>query len=289
MSVPLSELFPDPAVTEWRSAGNRADLSHAQRLTSLSVIFPALNEQYNLRRTVEDARKILPRIADAWEIIVVNDGSGDATGPICDTLANQTSAVRVLHHHGNKGYGAALKTGIIAARHDWVFFSDSDGQFDLTDLALLLEHSETHDIVAGYRARRNDPPYRALNAWGWNRLVRLTLGVRVRDIDCAFKLFRRRVFEQVQIHSVGAMVNTEIFAQAFKFGLKIKEVEVTHHPRLHGQPTGAKLRVIVKAFRELIRMRSKLRSIAADQEGLYARKPAQADLFDGQHRIAATK
>lgn len=134
--------------------------------------------------------------------------------------------------------------------------------------------------MAGYRRKRNDPPYRALNAFGWNLLVRAALGVHVRDIDCAFKLFRRTVFERVQIQSVGAMVNTEILAQAFHFQMRIKEVEVTHHPRRLGQPTGAKLRVILKAFRELFRMWRKLRKIDHDQQGLYPRPmqvPTEAD------------
>jgi len=236
------------------------------------VVLPAFNEEYNLRKTVDAARRILPAVAEKWEIIVVNDGSGDATGLICDALASQIAEVRALHHTGNKGYGAALKSGIVSARHDWIFFSDSDGQFDFAELSRLLEHAAVSDIVAGYRKRRNDPFYRAVNAAGWNFLVRMTLGVAVRDIDCAFKLFRRSVFERVQIQSVGAMVNTEIFCQAFKFGMRVTEVEVTHHPRTHGQPSGAKLRVIVKAFRELFRMRMKMREITHEQEGLYARK-----------------
>jgi glycosyltransferase involved in cell wall biosynthesis len=235
------------------------------------VVLPAFNEQYNLRCTVEAARRILPTVAEQWEIIVVNDGSGDATARICDTLVSQIPQVRAVHHTGNRGYGAALKSGIVAARHDWIFFSDSDGQFDFAEISRLLVYAETSDIVAGYRKRRNDPPYRALNALGWNLLVRLSLGVAVRDIDCAFKLFRRTVFERVQIRSVGAMVNTEILSQAFRFGMRITEVEVTHYPREHGQPSGAKLRVILKAFRELFRMWWKLRNITHEQEGLYPR------------------
>jgi glycosyltransferase involved in cell wall biosynthesis len=249
-------------------------------LESLSVVLPAFNEQYNLRCTVEAARRILPTIASQWEIIIVNDGSGDATGRICDTLARQIPQVRALHHTGNRGYGAALKSGIMAARHDWIFFSDSDGQFDFEEISRLLDHAETSDIVAGYRRRRNDPFYRALNAMGWNLLARLSLGVAVRDIDCAFKLFRRRVFERVQIRSVGAMVNTEILCQAFRFGMRIKEVEVTHYPREHGQPSGARLGVILKAFRELFRMWWKLRNITHEQVGLCPRsaEPAAFEL-----------
>jgi len=268
--VTVAELFPDP-VPASRSHGNGP--SSGPRLSSLSVVLPAFNEQYNLRRTVEAARVILPAVADRWEIIIVNDGSGDATGRICDALASQMPEVRALHHPGNKGYGAALKSGIAAARNEWIFFSDSDGQFDFAEITRLIEHAPDSDIVAGYRKRRNDPFYRALNAAGWNILVRLSLGIAVRDIDCAFKLFRRTVFERVQIRSVGAMVNTEILSQARRFGMRLREVEVTHFPRTHGQPSGAKLRVILKAFRELFRMWWKLRNITHEQEGLYPRTP----------------
>jgi len=271
VSATVAELFPDPLPAKGPGKDRALD---PRRLPSLSVVLPAFNEQYNLRSTVEAARQILPTVAARWEIIVVNDGSGDATGHICDTLASHIPEVRAVHHPDNKGYGAALKSGIVEAQHDWIFFSDSDGQFDFAELSRLLEHAQTSDIVAGYRKRRNDPPYRALNAAGWKMLVRLTLGVKVRDIDCAFKLFRRTVFEKVQIRSVGAMVNTEIFCQAFKFGMRVTEVEVTHYPRIHGAPTGAKLRVILKAMRELIKMRMKMREITHEQEGLYARKVA---------------
>jgi len=268
-------MFPDPAPRR-REPAPAAET----RLDSLSVVLPAFNEQYNLRCTVEAARRILPTIAGQWEIVIVNDGSGDATGRICDTLVRQIPQVRALHHTGNRGYGAALKSGIMAARHDWIFFSDSDGQFDFEEISRLLDHAETSDIVAGYRRRRNDPFYRALNAMGWNLLARLSLGVAVRDIDCAFKLFRRRVFERVQIRSVGAMVNTEILCQAFRFGMRIKEVEVTHYPREHGQPSGARLGVILKAFRELFRMWWKLRNITHEQVGLCPRsaEPAAFEL-----------
>jgi glycosyltransferase involved in cell wall biosynthesis len=284
MSVSIAELFPDPVAGPWKPIPIP---ERPRRLRSLSVVLPAFNEQYNLRATVQAAREILPSVADQWEIIVVNDGSGDATGQICDALAIQIPEVRALHHSGNRGYGAALKSGIEAARHDWIFFSDSDGQFDFAEISRLREHADSFDIVAGYRRRRNDPFYRAINAFGWKILVRLSLGVAVRDIDCAFKLFRRSVFERVQIRSVGAMVNTEIFAQAIRFKMRIKEVEVTHYPRRHGQPSGAKLRVIVKAFRELFRMWGKLRTITHEQQGLYPRPaapqpaPMEADTMPG--------
>jgi glycosyltransferase involved in cell wall biosynthesis len=232
-------------------------------MKSLSVIFPAFNEAANIRSVVEDAHRTVPKLAPIFEIIVVNDGSKDRTGEICDRLTEEFSDVRVVHHPRNYGYGAALKSGIRLARYDLVFFTDADGQFELKEVAALLEQADAYDIVAGYRARRQDPPHRLLFAWGWNILVRLVLGIRIRDIDCAFKVFNRRVFDKVQINSVGAMVNTEIFAQVCRFGMTVKEVPVSHFPRRHGKPTGGNVAVIMKAFRELIKMRRKQHAITA--------------------------
>ena len=235
----------------------------ASNVKSLSVVLPAFNEEANIRAVVEDAYRTIPKLAPVFEIIVVNDGSKDRTGEICDRLVEELSNVRVVHHPQNRGYGAALKSGIKLARHDLIFFTDADGQFDFKEVAALLEKTDAYDIVAGYRARRQDPPHRLLFAWGWNILVGLVLGVRIRDIDCAFKVFNRHVFDRVQIQSVGAMVNTEIFAQVSRFGMTVKEVPVSHFPRQHGESTGGNVAVIIKAFRELIRIRRKVDSIAA--------------------------
>jgi glycosyltransferase involved in cell wall biosynthesis len=239
-----------------------------QKCASLSVIFPAFNEQQNIRTIIELAQRVLPSVAETWEIILVDDGSQDATGAICDKLAALDQQVQTIHHSSNLGYGAALKSGIILAQHDLIFFTDSDGQFDLRELRQLIRWSKEYDIVAGYRGKRRDPFYRSLNAFGWNALVRLVLGLNVRDIDCAFKLFHREVFSRVQIRSVGAMVNAEILAQATRFGMRIHEVEVTHFPRRYGKASGANIRVILKALRELVRLRHDLRRVPQAQRGL---------------------
>jgi glycosyltransferase involved in cell wall biosynthesis len=236
---------------------------------TLSVIFPAFNEEANVERTVEAARLVLPKLVQAWEIILVNDGSEDRTTVLCDELAEKYSEVRAIHHMDNRGYGAALKSGILAARNDYIFFTDSDGQFDLKELKNLMEWASHYHIVTGYRAKRQDPPHRLINAWGWRTLVRMVLGVKVRDIDCAFKVFQRSVFDRVQIRSVGAMVNTEILAQAMSFGMKIREVKVSHYPRRYGKSSGANLRVIAKAFRELFRLWGQLRNVTHEQDGLF--------------------
>jgi glycosyltransferase involved in cell wall biosynthesis len=236
-----------------------------QAVRDVSVIFPAFNEEGNIRCTVETVIRVLPKVAMKWEIIVVDDGSSDATALVCDELKPQFPEVEVIRHGQNRGYGAALKSGIMSAKYDLIFFSDSDGQFDFRDLEQLIFWSKDYDIAAGYRAKRQDPLYRRINALGWNVLVRLVLGMKIRNIDCAFKVFRRSVFDHVQIRCVGAMVNTEILAQATQLGMRIREVEVSYFPGRQGKQSGPNVHVIIKAFRELCRPWRKLRQVAPDQ------------------------
>jgi glycosyltransferase involved in cell wall biosynthesis len=228
---------------------------------SISVIFPAYNEEENIAKAVEQAIHCLKPLFEDWEILIVNDGSRDRTGEIIDRLAESNPRLVALHHAGNRGYGAALRYGIQKARKELIFFCDSDLQFHLTELLLLLTWIEQYDIVIGYRAPRKDPFHRKLNAFGWRTAVRFLLGLKVKDIDCAFKLFRQSVFRMIQIDAVGAMVNTDILVQATRTGFKVKEVPVTHFPRLNGKATGANLKVILKAFKELFRLYFKLRNV----------------------------
>jgi glycosyltransferase involved in cell wall biosynthesis len=226
---------------------------------SISVVFPAFNEEANIEKAVVAARSALSsRFADI-EIIVVDDGSTDRTRDVLDRLAAEYDDVVAVHHAQNRGYGAALRSGLYTARKDLVFFSDSDLQFDLEEIRHLIDWIHDYEIVAGYRVNRADPWNRRFNAWGWNMLVRLVLGLNVRDIDCAFKLFRREVFERVHVSAVGAMINTEILVLAKRMRMRIKEVPVSHYPRVAGSQTGANPKVIIKAFRELFAMYFRLR------------------------------
>lgn len=232
-----------------------------RRLSGISIVLPAYNEEENIERTIEAARTALQACADMVEIIVVNDGSRDRTGTIIDHLAHDYPDVIAVHHPVNRGYGAALRSGFSKASREYVFFTDSDLQFDLEEIKLLIAHIADYDIVAGYRRERADPWHRRLNAFGWNLLVRLVLGLKVRDIDCAFKLFRRRVFDTIRLNAVGAMVNTEILSLAIQQGFTLREVPVTHYARFKGVATGANFYVILRAFSELFRMYGKLRGL----------------------------
>lgn len=232
---------------------------HISGFRSISIIFPAYNEEENITKVVGQAREVISKLFDDFEIIVVNDGSHDNTGSIIDELSQQETSLLPVHHEKNRGYGATLRSGIEAASKELVFFTDSDLQFDINEIKHLLKWIGSHDIVAGYRADRADPAHRRFNAWGWNMLVRIFLGLKVKDIDCAFKLFRRCVFDDIRLESVGAMINTEILTLAQWQEKSLKEVPVRHFPRILGEQTGANPRVIFKALCELAMMRGKLR------------------------------
>lgn len=246
-------------------------ISKTGRLSSISLVFPAFNEELNIEKAVSETLNILPQYAETFEVIIVNDGSADSTGQIINKLAEADARIIPVHHPQNRGYGAAVGSGFKKASMDYVFFTDSDLQFDLNEIQDLVKWIGDYDIVVGYRANRADPLHRKLNAWAWNQLVRLVLGIQVRDIDCAFKLFKRKVFDTITLNSLGAMVNTELLAMAGKHGFTIKEVPVSHYPRKQGQQTGAKLHVILKAFVELFKMQGKLRRNMVEY---YAKKEA---------------
>jgi len=231
------------------------------RLDGLSFFFPALNEEENVAPIVEEALTVLPRFADDLEITVVDDGSTDRTGAIADELALKDSRVRVIHHGSRRGYGGAVRSGLVAATKPWVFFTDGDRQFALEDLGRLAEAADGADAVVGYRIKRADPARRLFVAWVYNRLIRLLFGGGWRDVDCAFKLFRRDVFARVpleRVRSNGAFFSPELLITLRRAGLRVRQVGVRHFPRTAHEPKGASPRVIVRAIRDLLRLRARL-------------------------------
>jgi len=222
---------------------------------SLSVFFPCYNEEANVERTTQAALSACRALSDDFEIIIVDDGSRDRTGELADALAAAHPEVRAVHNRPNLGYGGALQAGFRAAAKPWVFYTDGDGQFDFQEIALLLPLLEHCDIVSGYRLDRRDPAIRKLNALAWTTLVNLVFGMRLRDIDCAFKLFPRSLFDRIAMHSRGALIDAEILAKATYLGYRIGQIGVHHYPRRAGEQTGANLRVIARAFKELFVLR----------------------------------
>jgi glycosyltransferase involved in cell wall biosynthesis len=229
------------------------------RVSRLSLFYPMYNEEANIEEAVRRALAALPRHADEFEVILVDDGSRDATASIADRLCAADPRVRVVHHEVNRGYGAALRSGIAAARYEWVFYTDGDNQFDLDEIQLLIPLCGSADIVTGYRVSRSDPWNRRANAWTFNLAMRILFGLRLRDVDCAFKLYRRSIFDGIRLRSDGAMIDAEILARAKRRGARIAEVGVHHFPRTAGSQTGANLSVIFRAFRELFRLWAELR------------------------------
>lgn len=229
------------------------------RLAGLSAFSPVYNEEANVERMVNGFRTVLPQVAEDYEIIIVNDGSKDRTREIADRLAKEDGRIRAIHHETNLGYGAAIRSGMNACQKEYIFFTDGDNQFDVSQISLLVPFIPQYDAVIGFRLNRQDNWIRKANAWAWNRLVRLMFGLKVRDIDCAFKLFRRKVFEKIRLESSGAMISTEMLVKIVKNGYSIRESGVLHSPRLAGKQTGANLRVILRAFKELFRFYKKMK------------------------------
>ena len=226
----------------------------------LSVFFPMSIEESNVEGSVSKALEVLPRLVGEFEVLVVDDGSSDKTPEIADALAAKHPEVRVVHHPENQGYGAAVRSGLESAQLELVFFTDGDLQFDLSELEGLLEQIERADVVCGYRIQRRDPPHRLLNAFLWNRLVRILLGLKIRDVNCAFKLFRKDVLTGLgKLETDGAMLSTELMIRLQQQGARIREVGVHHYPRPAGEQTGAKPGVVFKAFAELFAMSRELK------------------------------
>jgi glycosyltransferase involved in cell wall biosynthesis len=241
----------------------------------LSLCMPAYNEQQTITDTLRSALAVLPQFVEQFEIVVVDDGSRDETALRVAAIARQNPSVRLVRHGHNRGYGAAVTTALRAAAGELVMFTDSDGQFNLLDAARLLVRLDEADLVIGYRKQRADDLQRRLNAWLWGWLVRCLLGFRVRDLDCAFKLFHRETIDALQLTAPGACINAEILAQCVWGGLQLDEVPVTHYPRLAGRQTGASLKVICRALGDLPRLRRYRRGKLAKPAGTTAGRAAR--------------
>ena len=232
----------------------------AKKIDEISVFFPAFNEEKNIEKTVVQAREVLEKIANKWEIIIVDDGSKDDTLKIANRLGKEDKRIKVISHKVNCGYGEALKSGFYNARYAWIATTDSDGQFDFSEVEKLFKKTDKSQVVIGYRINRQDSAIRRFFGWGWTLLANILLGIRVRDVDCSFKLVKKEVIDKIpKLESTrGGMISPELLAKAKKHGFLIDQVGVHHYPRLHGHQTGADLKVIVKSFVDLIKLWEKL-------------------------------
>lgn len=236
---------------------------------SISVFFPCYNEQDNVTRTANQAVDVLSKLNIDYEIIIVNDGSSDNTAELADSLAAKNNRIKAVHHQTNMGYGTALRSGFAAAEKDLVFYTDGDGQFDLNEMPAFIPLMKEYDIVTGYRMNRRDNIIRKLNGFCWTKLGCLLFKMNLRDIDCAFKLYKREIFDNIKLHSTGALIDTEILARATKKGYRITERPVQHYPRTAGSQTGANIKVIFRAFKELFKLYHQIRKDNLKETDVY--------------------
>ncbi len=223
-------------------------------LSSVSAVLPAHNEQKNLQGVVRDLVAALARRSGEFEVIIVDDGSEDGTSEVASNLAAADHRIRLIRHETNRGYGAALRTGFENARMEWIFFMDADGQFVPDELTKLVREADRSDFIAGERINRQDPLHRLLYGKLFSLAMRALFGVKARDVNCAFKLFKKSLLEGGSLQSTGALINTEILIAARRKGIEPVQVPVTHLPRPAGQNSGGSLSVISRAMAEVIRL-----------------------------------
>jgi glycosyltransferase involved in cell wall biosynthesis len=206
-----------------------------QSASGISLFFPAYNDENTIGLLVDRALKLLPTLTEDFEIIVINDGSTDGTKELLEGLANDSPKVKVIHHPQNLGYGAALRTGFQNATKDLVFYTDGDGQYDVTELKNLVPlMTGDCDVVNGYKIKRSDSAYRIFIGKLYNRVARLFFRLRIRDVDCDFRLLRRKAIQSIQMVSSSGVICVEMVFKLQRQGCRFVEAPVHHYPRLHG-------------------------------------------------------
>ncbi len=230
---------------------NEAAEKWPAKLSGLTIFLPSYNEEGNVERVVRGFVAEAPKVAEDFEVVVIDDGSRDRTAEIAQRLAAEDSRVRLERHGVNKGYGCAMVTGFRTARHPFILLCDGDGQFDPADMRLLTAIIPDYDVVIGRRARRADHLMRRFNGKAWTIFSRILFGLSVTDMDCGFKLFRREAVANLELHSSGAMITTELMARLAGRRARIAEVDVTHLPRTAGVQGGNSASTIIGAFKDL--------------------------------------
>lgn len=224
------------------------------KLSSLSVFFPCFNEEKNVPLFVKQALEVLPSLAKKFEIIIVNDGSSDQTYKVAQKLAKKNPEIVIVNHEKNLGYGASLRSGFEASKYDWVFFTDGDLQFSISQLTEFIPYTQKAEVIIGYRKKRADGAMRSTNAQIYKTFVDLLFRLHVRDIDCAFKLISKNALEKVHLESKGAFISAELLYKLKKKRKKFVQLPVDHYPRRFGSPTGNSLKVILRACYESLRL-----------------------------------
>lgn len=224
-------------------------------MKSISIVFPAYNEEANLEGVLKEALSVGSNLNIPYEIVVVNDGSRDNTQKYVENLQKKYKNIVLINHKKNKGYGQTLVDGFKAGKYEWIFFSDSDRQFDLNEINKLKPFTKDADLVIGYRENRKDNGMRKFNAYLFKLTARMIFNLKFKDIDCAFKLIKKEVIDEIELTSSSALINTELLHKSSRKNYKIVEVPVTHYPRTQGKATGANPVVIGKAIKEGLYLR----------------------------------
>jgi glycosyltransferase involved in cell wall biosynthesis len=204
-------------------------------LDSISVFFPAYNDWATIASQVVLVSRVLREICDDWEVIVVDDGSRDHTAAVLSELDALVPNLRIVTHERNRGYGGALRSGFQAARKDWIFYTDGDAQYDVSELPLLWEQRHAVDMVNGYKISRSDPLHRIVAGQIYHHLVKLLFRLESRDVDCDFRLIRRRVFDSIELTRDTGLICVELVTKVEKSGCKVGYVPVHHYHRMHGR------------------------------------------------------
>lgn len=232
-------------------------------IKEISVFFPAYNEEKNIIDTVLNAKKVLDKIANKYEIIIINDGSTDKTLENSNKLAKKYHNIKVINHEKNKGYGAALISGFYACKYPWIAYTDSDKQHDFSEIThfIELQKKTNADIVMGYYKERKVPAYRKIYSLLWQTLIKFIFNVSAKDIGCAFKLIRKDVIENIPKFECekGNLICTEFLYKSNKSGFKMIEIPITHYPRIHGKTRATNLKGIINSFISLIKLGKKIR------------------------------
>jgi len=229
------------------------------QIPELSLFLPCYNEGKNLQNTVDKTLPILQKVAKKWELIIVDDGSKDNTGAITKAIQKRyPNNIKIITHSPNRGYGAAFKSGFYNAKYQWIAFIDADGQFDFNDIYKLLDTQKKTkaDLVIGYYLKRQVPLFRIIGTKAWQIAVFLLFGLKVRDIDCGFKLANKKVIDTIPqlVAERGPFISSEFLIKSKKANFKIEQVGVHHYPRNAGTATGSKLNVIIAGFKDLFRL-----------------------------------
>lgn len=233
------------------------------KVKEISIFFPTYNEEDIIESVVLKAVKVLKKIASKWEVIIVNDGSKDGTLKVSHKLVSKDKRIRIINHKVNRGYGAAFKSGFYNAKYEWIAFTDSDGQFDFSEINRFINRQKETDadLVIGYYKKRRVSFAKIITSRIWEFLVNFLFGLHVHDIDCGFKLVSKEVINTIPIleSERGAFISSEFLIKAKKSGFKIVEIPVTHLPRKTGSGTGRDLRVIINSFVDLFKLWRKLK------------------------------